>query len=41
MFQHGTPITVRAQKAGVAPQDIATQYDSEFRDLFNRADCKI
>ena len=33
---HGTPITVRAQKAGVAPQDIATQYDSEFRDLFNR-----
>ena len=33
---HGTPITVRAQKAGVAPQDIATEYDSEFRNLFNK-----
>ncbi len=33
---HGTPITVRAQKAGVAPKDIATGYDSEFRDLFNK-----
>lgn len=33
---HGTPITVRAQKAGVAPKDIATEYDSEFRDLFNK-----
>ena len=33
---HGTPITVRAQKAGVAPKDIATEYDSEFRSLFSK-----
>ena len=33
---HGTPITVRAQKAGVAPKDIATEYDSEFRNLFSK-----
>lgn len=33
---HGTPITLRARKEGVAPGDIAERYHREFEDCFKR-----
>jgi len=33
---HGTPITLRAKKDGVTPEEIATKYHNEFVDCFNR-----
>lgn len=33
---HGTPITERARKEGTTPDEIASHYDNEFRELFRR-----
>lgn len=33
---HGTPITERARKEGKTPDEIATHYDLEFRNLFDK-----
>ena len=33
---HGTPITERARKEGTTPESIASHYDKEFRELFQR-----
>lgn len=33
---HGTPITERARKEGISPEEIASHYDNEFRGLFER-----
>ena len=32
---HGTPITERARKENIKPQEIASHYDNEFRETFN------
>ena len=34
--QHGTPITLRAEKEGVKPGDIAERYHREFLDSWSR-----
>lgn len=33
---HGTPITERARKEGVAPKEIASRYHHEFKETFNK-----
>lgn len=33
---HGTPITERAKKEGKSPREIASFYDKEFNEVFNR-----
>jgi len=33
---HGTPITERARKEGISPDEIASHYDNEFRELFEK-----
>lgn len=33
---HGTPITERARKEGITPDEIASHYDNEFRELFEK-----
>ena len=33
---HGTPITERARKEGISPDEIASHYDNEFRELFGK-----
>ncbi len=35
---HGTPITMRAKKEGISPEEIATYYHNEFADCFNKLD---
>jgi methionyl-tRNA synthetase len=34
--QHGTPITLRAEREGIKPESIAARYHSEFLDSFQR-----
>ena len=33
---HGTPITERARKENITPEEIASHYDEEFRSLFKK-----
>ena len=33
---HGTPITERARKENITPEEIASYYDEEFRSLFKK-----
>lgn len=33
---HGTPITQRAKKLGIKPQEIANKYHEEFKEVFSK-----